>query len=729
MTNTTSVGTWLSVAVPILSTSTYPYIVVRAKKGVGTGVLKVWVGYGISSAVIFTANLTSSYQTFSFLLPTGQTTRGTGLYGTIASDTFQIDYVTYCGLPPLQLSQVDLISGAVTRTALGADHAEFRMNNWRGKFFNSPNTVNFGDHLHVYLGQGATPFHVYGGYAELKEPVMPNDEIVINSRGFGLGLLRSRVLNIYGNIASPSTVTPQSIFNDMVDTWINNASKNSLLDTNSATIPSGYQLTRSFVQNLGSAIPLYVVSMNYAYNAMRELGDLTVAQGNPGMFFVDPAENLHFVPLGAQGVANWGTDPISALYPGSVALGQNLVMCNLGYDSKSLANRVHYYGIAQFPGMVDGITEYATNGALQAAWSFVAITPGGTGSLSTVTSPVALGTKSNNFHVAPAGASGVGGFVYYTLPSTIDFTKFGSQWTPPILEFYIRVHGGGTHSTNFFTPTFIGFSQAAPTNALTNMITYRLCNDVPGVNNSILGIDTYQQDYWYHVLVPIGPNAGNTVLSAPTPNIIPQPTLLTPAWLTNLGTPPSWANINYIGFYANWSSSDTTNGSLDIWIDGLRILGPRYRLAYDKRTVANGRYPDMSEQYFYDPISKDEAAIKNFAQAELLRLRNPILRGTIVTPVLGDLAPEQQVKCTIPSAALNNSYLRCTSLTHRFSPNGALTELTVSNDFGNSQPLDLWKLANVLLQMGENAIFSRELVDLRSAILDPTFTPIVDGYS
>ncbi len=47
----------------------------------------------------------------------------------------------------------------------------------------------------------------------------------------------------------------------------------------------------------------------------------------------------------------------------------------------------------------------------------------------------------------------------------------------------------------------------------------------------------------------------------------------------------------------------------------------------------------------------------------------------------------------------------------------------IQENISNSQPLDLWKLTNVLSQMGENAILSRELYDLKTAILDPTFTP------
>ncbi len=131
----------------------------------------------------------------------------------------------------------------------------------------------------------------------------------------------------------------------------------------------------------------------------------------------------------------------------------------------------------------------------------------------------------------------------------------------------------------------------------------------------------------------------------------------------------------------------------------------------------------MREIHFFDPISKDDTALTNYAVAELKRLRNGILRGQAITPVLGDAYPEQQVQVTTPSANYSNTFLRVTSIIHRFSPQGMMTEFQLSDDFTNSQPLDLWKLTNALLQMGDNAIISREVYDLKTAILDPTFTP------
>ncbi len=119
---------------------------------------------------------------------------------------------------------------------------------------------------------------------------------------------------------------------------------------------------------------------------------------------------------------------------------------------------------------------------------------------------------------------------------------------------------------------------------------------------------------------------------------------------------------------------------------------------------------------------------QELAKAGLLRLRNPILRGPLTAPLLADMYPEQQVRCTLPSANFNNTYLRVTQVVHRFSANGFITEVSLSDNFTNSQPLEQWKLVNALFEMGENAYFSRQLADLKSATLDPTFLPLLDPY-
>src|SRR5207302_8980373 len=71
------------------------------------------------------------------------------------------------------------------------------------------------------------------------------------------------------------------------------------------------------------------------------------------------------------------------------------------------------------------------------------------------------------------------------------------------------------------------------------------------------------QDFWYHILIPIGPNAGNLFLSAPAPNIIPQPTSGDPPWkLVNTGT-PNWNLINGIAFFGSFQGT-LNNSHLDM---------------------------------------------------------------------------------------------------------------------------------------------------------------------
>jgi len=67
--------------------------------------------------------------------------------------------------------------------------------------------------------------------------------------------------------------------------------------------------------------------------------------------------------------------------------------------------------------------------------------------------------------------------------------------------------------------------------------------------------------------------------------------------------------------------------------------------------------------------------------------------------------------------------LRGGSLANRDRSLAKIQVKTYRKQYTNSQPLDLWRLSNALLQMGENAIISREVYDLKTAILDPTFTP------
>src|SRR5260370_25529371 len=143
------------------SSTTYPYVVVRAKAG-GGGTLAVAV-FNSGSTMNLSFTLSPTWQTFTLPLTTGRTITSILFGNQSVPGNILLHYAYLCGNTPLQLSQKDVISGSVTRSSLGTDHSELRLNNYRGKFFSSTNAWAFGDHLHIYLGQGNEPFHVYAG--------------------------------------------------------------------------------------------------------------------------------------------------------------------------------------------------------------------------------------------------------------------------------------------------------------------------------------------------------------------------------------------------------------------------------------------------------------------------------------------------------------------------------------------------------------------------------------
>ena len=136
--------------------------------------------------------------------------------------------------------------------------------------------------------------------------------------------------------------------------------------------------------------------------------DLSVAQGFPGIFFVDPAENLHVVPLGAQAAANWGTDPIPATYGTTLATGTNLVTYRFPRDVKSLRNRVHYFGVSQNPGKYGAWTEQTAS-----SWGSERLVSGTTATFSDDSSIVATGKYSIKCILTNSGSAHYGGGMFY----------------------------------------------------------------------------------------------------------------------------------------------------------------------------------------------------------------------------------------------------------------------------------------------------------------------------
>jgi len=707
-------------AVNGISTTTYPYVIIRAS---GTGTFRSRVIFDDSSTRTDTFTLVSGYKTFvTAAMPTGRSYNQPEIDGQ-SNANLKVDYYAICKQPPVQLSQQDLEFGTVTRAAFGFDHAELRLNNKRGKFVTGSNSFTFGDHIHIYLPRQFDPtgslYHAYGGYAEIQEPFQPNDEINVNSRGWGLAAGRALHLAQYQNAFAAT------IINDMVDNSINAASKNGI------PLKSNYQLTRSFVQSFAAALGVYVTTMKPVFDSWREIADLVTATLSPAAFFVDPAENIHWVPLGGQGTANWATDPIPANYAQLLAVGKNQIINSFRRDTQSVRTRVHYIGVAQAPGVLDTWTENTAS-----SWGSERLVSPTTATFTDVSSPRVIGAKAVKCQLQNNSASHYGGAMFYPSAKNLhlNIANMGSPYSPPLFDMFFRVNQGANPKV---TP--LGKSPSIFfANDATNRFVYNLISDgntVPGQSiMNLQGINTGPtDDLWYHLIIPIGPNGGTLFLNNPSVNGLATASYTGGSEFANVGSNPDvgtphWDDINYIGVYWEDNGGAPPTGGSPFYFDGWRIIGGRYRIAYDNRSVPP-RYPDMSEIMVWDPISKDDAMIKNLAAAELFRLRNAILRGSVHVPIIGDVNPEQQVQITAPSANLSSTYLRITEVIHRFSPNGMVTELSLSDDFTNSQPLERFKILNSLMGMGENAILSREVYDLKTALVQPGFTPALDPYT
>ncbi len=570
------------------SSTTYPYLIVRAKAA-GAGTLAIAV-FNSGATMNLSITLAPTWTTFTVPLTTGRTISSILFGNQSVAGNILLHYAYLCSTTPLQISQKGLMSGTVTRSSLGTDHAELRLNNYRGKFVSgssSASAFSFGDHLHIYLGQGAEPFHVYGGEVEHQEPIQPSDEMILTSRGFGLALQESVLNNQPTAVPIYTGASPQTIINDLIDNHVNNSNKNGV------GIASNYRISRSYVQSVGNNIPLYISQFKTVWDSMRELMDLSVAQGFPGVFFVDPAENLHVVPLGAQGAANWGTDPIPATYPIGLATGINLVTYRFPRDVKSLRNRVHYFGVSQNPGKFGAWTE-----SVASSWGSERLVGPTTATFSDDTSTVATGKSSVKCILTNSGSAHYGGAMFYPASKnlSLNITSLGSVYVPPLFDFYFRVTQGAnckttplgsspsvffaTDASNRFEYNFVSDGNTAPLQSLLN----------------VQGINSVTDNFWYHVLFPIGPNGGTLFNATPILNTTAA-VLYTGAsqyQRTNVGT-PSWSNINYVGIY--WEDSGgcgNPSGSAPIWHNGWRILGGRHILAYDNR-ASPPRYPNMRE--------------------------------------------------------------------------------------------------------------------------------------
>jgi hypothetical protein len=503
------------------------------------------------------------------------------------------------------------------------------------------------DDVYIYMGflqddlQTKKLNKVFGGSIIELDPSLDSsgDLLQVNCSGWAQALLNALATKDYGSSSDNSNfVRFKDIIRDIIGVFVN---------------PDGYQLTNTYIQEIvGPPDVNYMLFKNdQAFDAIKQCVDLCTAGDPTGTtvypteFWIDNSENAHLAPLG-----NWGSDPNPSTYANTLSVGSEHILNSFRRDILHLKNKVHFVTAMVEPANGDLWTE---NNAV--AWSF---SSNGVGGSSTVSNDNSAGNfKVNSYSIKANWAT------MNPAPTTValnypqaanlgfDFTKFGGKITPARIVFYVKCD-----QTTFFPQ--VQFVTTAPNAVFTSPS----LPDVNGVNTSD----------WHRFEVFVGPYGDNFVA----------------------GPSANWSNINQIQFLFSFNAPGP--GSGNIWVDGVYIEGQNHFIATDSTRINQygGRETSLTSLKHRKSVTQQA-----LAKAELFRLHNPVMRGTVQVPGITDILPGQKVTINAPSANLTNATLRVISVKHHYGQDNFTTTMEVTDDLTNYQSLQLTSMADLLLQI------------------------------
>src|SRR6266571_695902 len=339
--------------------------------------------------------------------------------------------------------------------------------------------------------------------------------------------------------------------------------------------------------------------------------DPTGTTTNPVEFWVDPAENVHMAPIGS-----WGTDPNPSSYPNPLNVGRDQVTNSFRKDIVDMRNQIHYFSATLKPPNGDAWTETGPS----TDWTVAAT--GGTGGTFTVSYDSSAGNfKVNNQSIKgnwTGMTSGTAGIYLTYVPATalaMDVTKLGGKITPPRLRFYVKTD---VPSTNF--------PYALQIHIMTDANNYFQSNYWPTNVNIVTNAGGITSTDWQLFEMKVGPYGD-----------------FPPGFQTGS---PSWTNINRMRIKFLYSNSYTAG---NVWVDGFNLIGQTHWVAKDSTRV-NGY--GLKEAHLVNNRIRETATQQLLAKAELYKLHNPILKGSVKVPGIADLLPGEKVTITAPSANL-----------------------------------------------------------------------------
>lgn len=647
-----------------ISTDTYPKLTVRAK---GSGTLDLLVTFSVGTQTLL-INLTGSYATSTFTLTAAKTINSLKFQNQSVAGTNNIDYTMVCKDTPLQLHENDIVSASAIRATSSVDEFSLTVNNKSGinitkLAFPSVST----DRLHTvyiwmgYLGDDTltrTLFRVFGGTLEEVTPSLSKSGDVLALNGPGWG---AALLHTF--VTKDYGIQSDNPTLDQLGEMVTD-----VFDSFVNASGTGYQITKSYLQAATETHNYIPFRNNTSLDTIKHLLDILTAKSASKEFWVDPSENAHFAPLGA-----WGSDPNPVNYPNALNVGRDQITNGFPKDVIHLRNQVKYIGGRLKPANRD----YFTETVAATDWGFLIGGVGGTSGVSYDTTTFKVNTKSikGNWSGQSTGSTTV--ILRYPSGFTLglDVTKMGGKTSPPHLVCF----GKSTNTRWSFAVDY----ESSSGNAFTTPL-----HPAGPVTEGFNTVD------WQFFDIPFGPYGESTIVTGS----------------------PNWNSVQRLGFNFHFDAQKTSG---DVFIDGLYLAGQIGIIQKDSTRIT--QY-SLRETSLFDGTVREEDAHKDLALAELKRLRNPVLRGTIRVPGIPDVLPGQKVTVTAPSANLSAVALRVLEVRHDYSKAGFTTELDLTDDLTNYQSLEPIKLANLLLDQAAPNFRKKEEHDIAMGELDPTIT-------
>ncbi len=679
-----------------LSTNTWTNLAWRAQAAKDPPVVRV---HFTDTTEVTDTHSSLNFSPRNLALPSGKTIQWVQVENTNPgiAQISKWDMVAFTKLPGIFLTKQDIDNTSATvretRATSSADEFTLALRNTGGLYMTGNSQLSFGDNIYIYKGylqdDLVTPSlnKVFGGTIETITPKLSTggDTLELHGRGWAYILLRRLIAQEYGSESDNNSITTaQSAVTDIIN-----------IVNGSGMQAGGYQLTTTYIQNFSPGLTYILFKNDVAFNAVKQLADIITTNNDPTgttttpvEFWVDPAENVHMAPLG-----NWGSDPNPSTYPSALNVGRDQIVNDFAKDIVDLKNQVHYFSATTKPPNRDAWTE------IDSITNWTVAATGGTGGTFTTS----YDNSANNFKVNSQSVkgnwtgmtSGTSGIYLTYNPSpalALDVTTLGGKITPPRLRFYVKTDVPST-----------SFPYALQIHMMTDASNYFQSNYWPLSVNIATGAGGITSTDWQLFEMQVGPYGD-----------FPQ------GFQTGS---PSWNNINRIRVKFLYSNSYTAG---NVWVDGFYLVGQTHWIAKDSTRI--NQY-GIAETHLVNNRVRETRTQQLLAKAELYRLHNPVMKGSIQVPGISDALPGQKYTITAPSANLSAAALRAIEVRHTFSTSGGFTtELDLTDDLTNYTTIEPTKLSNMLLDYHTPAKKRKEEQDVFMGDPDPTTTATVVDY-